>query len=164
MRREHFIYSTWHCSGYERRLSDQGLCDYIPMLFRNVVPYYRQFLTVNVAMAAVTAMDRHGYFNLSCATGVPAAFWKKPILSFWRSTSTCPGSAAALMRASTHLRGGFVVEGEHPPLPEFPIAPPTEEDVKIADLIVPISRTAPRCSWESAVCRMWWARAWRSPI
>ena len=37
--REHFLYNSWHCSAYERKLSDQGLCNYIPMLFRNVVPY-----------------------------------------------------------------------------------------------------------------------------
>ena len=40
------------------------------MIFRNVVPYYVHFLTVNVAMMCVTPMDRHGYFNLSCSTGV----------------------------------------------------------------------------------------------
>ena len=33
--REHFIYNTWHCSGYERKLCDMGLCNYIPMVFRN---------------------------------------------------------------------------------------------------------------------------------
>ena len=51
--REHFIYNSWHCSAYERKLSDRGLCSYIPMIFRNVVPYYRHFLTVNVAMMCV---------------------------------------------------------------------------------------------------------------
>ena len=68
--REHFIYNTWHCSAYERKLCDQGLCNYIPMIFRNVVPYYRHFLDVNVVMMCVPPMDRHGYFNLSCAIGV----------------------------------------------------------------------------------------------
>ena len=55
--REHFHYNTWHCSGYERMLCDKGLCNYIPMIFRNVVYYYRNFLSVNVAMACVTPMD-----------------------------------------------------------------------------------------------------------
>ena len=68
--REHFFYNSWHCSGYERKLCDQGLCNFIPMIFRNVVPYYRHFLTVNVAMMCVTGMDKHGYFNLSCAAGI----------------------------------------------------------------------------------------------
>ena len=46
--REHFIYNSWHCSGYERMLCDKGLCNFIPMIFRNLVPYYRHFLEVNV--------------------------------------------------------------------------------------------------------------------
>ena len=75
--REHFCYNSWHCSGYERKLCDKGLCNYIPMIFRNVVPYYRHFLTVNVAMMCVTPMDKHGYFNLSCATGVARGILEK---------------------------------------------------------------------------------------
>ena len=57
--REHFIYNSWHCSAYERDLCDRGLCNFIPMIFRNLVPYYRHFLKVNVAMCAVAPMDRH---------------------------------------------------------------------------------------------------------
>ena len=43
-KREHFVYNSWHCSSYERKLCDQGLCNYIPMVFHNVVPYYRHFI------------------------------------------------------------------------------------------------------------------------
>ena len=63
--REHFMYNSWHYSAYERRISDRGLCNYIPMIFRNLIPYYRHFLTVNVAMMCVTPMDKHGYFTIS---------------------------------------------------------------------------------------------------
>ena len=44
--RKHFIYNSWHCSNYERQLCDRGLCNFIPMIFRNLGPYYRHFLTV----------------------------------------------------------------------------------------------------------------------
>ena len=75
--REHFFYNTWHCSAYERKLCDKNLCNYIPMMFRNVVPYYHFFLTVNVAMVSVPPMDKHGYFNLSCSTGVALGILEK---------------------------------------------------------------------------------------
>ena len=52
--REHFFYNSWHFSSYERKLFDRGLCNYIPMIFRNVVEYYRHFLDVQVAMICVT--------------------------------------------------------------------------------------------------------------
>ena len=135
--REHFLYNSWHCSAYERKLCDRGLCNYIPMIFRNVVPYYRHFLTVNVAMMCVPPMDKHGYFNLSCATGIARGILEKADVVILEVNEHLP-----------YIYGGFdesihisevdcVVEGEHPPLPQFPIAKPTEEDVKIADLIVP---------------------------
>ena len=135
--REHFMYNSWHCSSYERRLCDRGLCNYIPMIFRNVVPYYRHFLTVNVAMMCVAPMDKHGYFNLSCASGVAKGILDKADIVILEVNERLP-----------HILGGFdesihisevdmIVEGEHPPLPEFPIDPPTPEDIRIADHILP---------------------------
>ena len=64
---ETFTYHSWHCSGYERKLCDEGLCYYTPMLFRNEAEYYRRFLTVNVAMISVAPMDKFGYFSFSLA-------------------------------------------------------------------------------------------------
>ena len=46
--RKHFVYNSWHMSGYERKLCDRGLCNFNPMVFRNLGWYYSQFLTVNV--------------------------------------------------------------------------------------------------------------------
>ena len=66
--RRHFVYNSWHMSGYERKLCDRGLCNFNPMVFRNLSWYYSQFLTVNVAMMAVTPMNEHGYFNFAGAT------------------------------------------------------------------------------------------------
>ena len=135
--RKHFIYSSWHCSGYERALSDRGLCSYIPMLFRKNSWYYENFLDVDVAMMSVTPMDEHGYFNLSCAIGVARAILRK--------------AKTVILEVNEHLPrilGGFdecihisevdcVVEGEHAPLPEFPVAPATAEDRAIASHLIP---------------------------
>ena len=135
--REHFCYNSWHCSGYERKLCDKGLCNYIPMIFHNVVPYYRHFLTVNVAMMCVTPMDKHGYFNLSCATGVARGILEKADIVILEVNERLPKIYGGFDESIHISEVDYVVEGEHPPLPQFPIAPPTEEDVKIADLIVP---------------------------
>ena len=135
--REHFCYNSWHCSGYERKLCDKGLCNYIPMIFRNVVPYYRHFLTVNVAMMCVTPMDKHGYFNLCCATGVARGILEKADIVILEVNERLPKIYGGFDESIHISEVDYVVEGEHPPLPQFPIAPPTEEDVKIADLIVP---------------------------
>ena len=131
--RKHFIYNTWHCSGYERALADKGLCNYI----RNNSWYYENFLTVNVAMMAVPPMDRHGYFNLSCATGVAAAILKKADIVILEVNEHLP-RIQGLFGECIHISEvDMVVEGEHAPLPEFPVAAATEEDKAIAAHLIP---------------------------
>lgn len=135
--REHFFYNTWHCSGYERKLCDRGLCNYIPMIFRNVTAYYRHFLTVNVAMMCVTPMDKHGYFNLSCAAGIARGILETADIIILEVNENLPRIFGGFDESIHISEVDYVVEGPHEPLPQFPIAKPTEEDVKIADLIVP---------------------------
>lgn len=135
--REHFIYNSWHCSGYERKLCDKGLCNYIPMIFRNLGWYYTNFLTVNVAMMAVTPMDKHGYFNFSCATGVARAILEKADIVILEVNEHLPRIYGGFDETIHISEVDYVVEGEHPPLPQFPIAEPTKEDRAIAELIVP---------------------------
>lgn len=135
--REHFIYNSWHYSAYERKLSDRGLCNYIPMIFRNVVPYYRHFLTVNVAMMCVTPMDKHGYFNLSCATGVAKGILDKADIVILEVNENLPWICGGFDECIHIDEVDFVVEGVHPPLPQFPIAAPSPEDIQIANHIIP---------------------------
>ncbi len=136
-KREHFIYNSWHCSAYERKLSDEGLCSFIPMIFRNVVPYYRHFLTVNVAMVSAAPMDKHGYFNLSCAAGVARGILDKADYVILEINEHLP-EIDGIFGEYIHLDNvDCVVEGEHPPLPEFPIAPPTEAEERIARQVLP---------------------------
>lgn len=135
--REHFLYNSWHCSAYERKLCDQGLCNYIPMIFRNVVPYYRHFLTVNVAMMCVPPMDKHGYFNLSCATGVARGILEKADVVILEVNEHLPRILGGFDECIHLSEVDCVVEGPHAPLPQFPVAEATEEDRKIAEHIVP---------------------------
>lgn len=135
--REHFFYNSWHLSAYERRLCDRGLCNFIPMIFRNLVPYYRHFLTVNVAMMCVPPMDKHGYFNLSCAAGVAKGILDKADVVILEVNEHLPRILGGFDESIHISEVDCVVEGAHDPLPEFPVAVPTPEDEAIARLIVP---------------------------
>ena len=135
--RKHFIYNSWHFSAYERNLADRGLCNYIPMVFRNVVPYYTHFLTVNVAMLCVTPMDRHGYFNLSCATGVARGILDKADLVILEVNEHLPRIYGGFDESVHISEVDYVVEGEHEPLKEFPTGKASAEDIAIANHIVP---------------------------
>ena len=135
--REHFCYNSWHCSAYERQLADRGLCNYIPMIFRNLVPYYRHFLTVNVAMMSVTPMDRHGFFNLSCGAGIARGILQKADIVILEVNEHLPRILGGFDESIHISEINYVVEGEHPELPEFPVPEATPEDVAIANILVP---------------------------
>ena len=140
-KREHFIYNSWHCSDYERKLCDQGLCNYIPMIFRNVVPYYVHFLTVNVAMMCVTPMDRHGYFNLSCSTGVAKGILDKADIVILEVNEKLPRIYGGFDESVHISEVDYVVEGPHPDLPQIAPAAASEEDQDIGRQIVPMIRS-----------------------
>ena len=134
---EHFIYNTWHCSGYERKLCDQGRVFFTPMLFRNLEWYYTNFLTVDVAMLSVSPMDEEGYFSLSCATGAvsPAVkVAKKIVLEVNEAMPRICGGEETKIHIS---RVDAVVEAGYRELwcMENPAA--TETDMAIAKHILP---------------------------
>lgn len=134
---EHFIYHTWHCSAYERNLCDRGLCYFIPMVFHHNSAYYKHFLTVNVAMASVTPMDRHGYFNLSTATGVAAQILRKADIVILEVNEYLPKLYGGYDECIHISEVDYVVEGEHDPLPTVSIAKPTVTDKQIAANLIP---------------------------
>lgn len=133
---EHFLYHSWHCSAYERKLADRGLCYYIPMIFRNVVPYYTHFLDVNVAMLAVAPMDNHGYFNLSTSTGIAKGILDRADIVIVEVNDRLPrvhGFDEVIHISEVDM----IVEGEHGPLPSPQRAVVTPADGQIAKNIIP---------------------------
>lgn len=136
-KREHFIYNSWHCSAYERKLCDRGLCNYIPMVFRNVEAYYRHFIDVNVAMMCVAPMDRHGYFNLSCAAGIAKGILDDADIVILEVNDKLPRIYGMFDECIHISQVDYVVEGPHGPLPQLPMETPTQEDIQIAGHIMP---------------------------
>ncbi len=135
--REHFFYTTWHCSAYERKLVERGLCNFTPMLYRNLNAYYRNYLTVNVAMLCAAPMDRHGYFNLSCTAGACGGIVEMADIIILEVNESMPrvcGGGGEIIHISDV---DYVVEGEHGPLAEIPMQEPTPEDAAIAEHILP---------------------------
>ena len=135
--KKHFVYNTWHCSPYERRLCDQDMCYYIPMVFHNLTAYYHFFIDVDVAMVSLPPMDKHGYFNFSLNTGTTAEILRQ--------------AKTVIVEVNEHLpniRGGYddcihisevdmVVEGHHDPFPIPKAAIISPEEKTIAENLIP---------------------------
>ena len=134
---KHFIYHTWHCSAYERKLCDRGLCYFIPMVFHNNAAYYQYFLNVNVVMVSVSPMDKHGYFNYSVNTGVAAPIVRNADIVIVEVNEHMPKVHGGYDECVHVSEVDYIVEGEHEP---FPVAPRYEHsaiDRQIAANILP---------------------------
>ena len=134
---EHFIYNTWHCSGYERKLCDAGRAFFTPMTFRNLGWYYEQYLTVNVAMLSVAPMDGKGRFNRSSALGIPKEIIRKAdivILEVNEALPVIPADEDGYVHLS---EADYIVEVGHRPIWEMKAPPPSANDELIAAHIMP---------------------------
>lgn len=134
---EHFIYHSWHCSSYERRLCDKGLCYYIPMVFHNNAAYYEYFLHVNVVMVSVSPMDRHGYFNFSVNTGVAAPIVRAADIVIVEVNEHLPTVHGGYDECIHISEVDYVVEGEHELFADNVAPEPTETDRRIAKHLIP---------------------------
>ena len=134
--RKHFVYNSWHMSGYERKLCDRGLCNFNPMVFRNLSWYYSQFLTVNVAMMAVTPMNEHGYFNFAGATASARSTLDKADVVILEINENLPWVYGGLDECIHISDVDMIVEGPHGLLPSVKSPAANEAEMKIAEYVV----------------------------
>ena len=134
--REHFIYNSWHMSGYERKLCDRGMCSFNPMVFRNLGAYYQHFLTVNVAMMCVTPMNQHGYFNFSLSNASARAVLDKADIVILEVNENLPWVYGGLDECIHIDDVDMIVEGPHNPLPSIQTPPASEAETRIAEFVV----------------------------
>ncbi|MFZ5651365.1 MAG: acetyl-CoA hydrolase/transferase family protein [Bacillota bacterium] len=133
--KETFVFNSGHFSILDRKVGDFGLCYYVPLLFREVPNYYQYDNTVDVAMVAVTPMDRHGYFNF----GLNNVYTKKTcdlarhvIVEVNPNIPWVPGGNQECIHIS---EVDYIVEADWP-LTSIPDIPVRYEDEKIASLIL----------------------------
>ena len=134
---EHFVYHSWHCSSYERKLCDRGLCYYIPMVFQYNAAYYEYFIDVNVVMVSVTPMDKHGYFNFSVNTGVAGPICEKADIVIVEVNDNMPKIHGGYDECIHISDVDYIVEGEHEPFKNLLPVIPREIDWQIANHIIP---------------------------
>lgn len=133
---KHFIYNNWHFSGGDRKLCDQGLCYYIPILYREVPTYYRENMDVDVCMLTVTPMDEHGCFNFgfnNSATLAAIERAKVVIVEVNENMPRCLGGNQEFVHISDV---DYIVESSNWPFPELPQPVISACDARIAKIIV----------------------------
>ena len=161
---EHFVYHTWHCSAYERKLCDRGLCYYIPMVFHNNAAYYKYFLNVNVVMDSVSPMDKHGYFNYSVNTGVAGPIVQNADIVIVEVNEHMPKIHGGYGECIHVSEVDYIVEGRHEPITTVRRYAPTETDRKIVQNILPYICDGSTLQLGIEVCRMQLVNCLRNQI
>lgn len=133
---QHFIYHSWHFSSADRALSDNRLCYFMPILYREVPSYYQKHINVDVAMIPVAPMDRHGYFNFGLHNSFTRSIIERArvvIIEVNEKIPRCLGGLNELVHIS---EVDYVVKGEKRDIPELPVLAGNEIETAIARLIV----------------------------
>ena len=129
-------FASAHFSAFDREMSKNGRCWYIPMMF-NELPVYWQHNDsgVDIAFFQVAPMDEHGNFNIGPQV---ADIWgviksaKKIIVEVNENMPIAHGHQTQL-----NLYGvDYVVEGSNPPMDELKTKQPSKIDRYIAEYVV----------------------------
>jgi len=135
-RGEHFFWINLHFSGYDRRMHDAGLANYLPVNLGEIPDYYRRFIDpVDIVILKTCPMDADGYFNFSAAS-----FWHRALIE--RARMVIVEESAGLpyvsgVQTGVHISEvDYIIQGDGDPAPELPNPPPTDVDRAVARLIL----------------------------
>ena len=129
---EHFIFNDWHFSGGSRKLHDNNLCYYIPLLYHEGPALYDRYIEPDVFVATVCSMDSKGFFNFSTSNSVQYITAKKArriIVEVNENAPVCLGGNSEGIHIS---EVDMIIETDNPPMVEVPAPEATDVDVRVA--------------------------------
>ena len=135
---DHFTWHSWHCSGIDRKIIGKGMGYFGPMRYSELNRFYRENVTVDVAMIQVTPMDAHGNFSFALNAshlGDMLDTAKHIIVEVNENMPWVYG----LTGTEINIRDvDAVVLGDNPALAQLGGGgAPTEVDIAVANLVVP---------------------------
>ena len=135
---EHFTWNSWHCSGIDRKIMTKGMGFFSPMRYSELPRFYRENLTVDVAMLQVTPMDSHGNFSFALAASHLADMLEKAKVIILEVNKNMPW-VYGLTGCEINIKDAdYVVEGDNPEVAQLGGGgEPTAVDKAVAELIVP---------------------------
>lgn len=135
---EHFTWNSWHCSGIDRKIMTKGMGFFSPMRYSELPRFYRENLSVDVAMLQVTPMDSHGNFSFALAASHLADMLEKAKVIILEVNKNMPW-VYGLTGCEINIKDvDYVVEGDNPEVAQLGGGgEPTAVDKTVAELIVP---------------------------
>jgi len=134
---DHFTWNPWHCSGVDRKIISSGMGYFAPIRYSELPRYYRDNVTVDVAMIQVTPMDSHGNFSFGLAASHLADMLEKAKTVIVEVNRNLPWVFGLTGSEINIADVDFVVEGDDPAVAELGGGgAPSAVDQAVARLIV----------------------------
>ena len=134
---DHFTWNSWHCSGIDRKIIGKGMGFFAPMRYSELPRFYRENVTVDVAMIQVTPMDSHGNFSYALAASHLADMLEKAKVIILEVNQNLPWVYGLTGCEINIADVDYVVEGDNPAVAQLGAGgEPTDVDRAVAKLIV----------------------------
>ena len=134
---DHFTWNSWHCSGIDRKIIGKGMGFFAPMRYSELPRFYRENVTVDVAMIQVTPMDSHGNFSYALAASHLADMLNKAKIVIVEVNKNMPWVYGLTGSEINIADVDYVVEGDNPAVAQLGGGgEPTDVDRAVAKLIV----------------------------
>jgi len=131
----HFFYFSWHYVGYDRRMSDAGICHYIPCNLGEISDYYRRFNPpVDVCVLKTGPLGPDGVFNFGGTSLWQRAAVESAKIVIVEITNAMP-FGHGLTNGIHASEVDYIIDGDHAPLAALPSAAPTDVDRAVGRLI-----------------------------
>lgn len=123
---------SWFSGGFGRKAVNRGLCDVMPAYYRDIPRLFREVVKPDVFIAAVSPMDKHGYFSAGCDASITPAFLHTAKEIYLEVNPQMP---RCLTGPQIHIRQVTALwENDHP-LPCLPTTAIDETSAKIGQYI-----------------------------
>jgi len=134
---DHFTWHSWHCSGVDRKIIAKGMGYFAPMRYSELPRFYRENVSVDVAMIQVTPMDSHGNFSYALAASHLADMLENAKTIIVEVNQNMPW-VYGLTGSEINIKDvDYVVEGDNPAVAQLGGGgEPTDVDRAVAKLIV----------------------------
>ena len=134
---DHFTWNSWHCSGIDRKVIAKGMGFFSPMRYSELPRFYRENVSVDVAMIQVTPMDSHGNFSYALAASHLYDMLEKAKVVIVEVNRNMPWVYGLTGSEINIADVDYVVEGDDPAVAQLGGGgEPTDVDRAVAKLIV----------------------------
>lgn len=129
---ENVRHCSWFCSGASRTAINEGWGEFIPNYFHEIPKLLTNYRKVNVVMATVSPMDKHGYFSLSLGIDYIQAAIAKAEKIILEVNPTAPRT---LGNSFVHISQATYVVECNDPVPALAIPPITDVEQAIGNYV-----------------------------